>query len=289
MTGALAISSTLGLIALFAPSGLGVREGVLVYFLSAIMPSSVAVILSILTRLWMTFIEIGLIGMVYLVGNIRRKKERIRTCQNVKDILPNKKRRPFPPSQGKDRSSLYRHLIAIGLIAGVAFLIYSNTFSVPFHFDDRPNITQNPNVQIKVLTWDRIEKLIYYTYKESIRIFSYFTLALNYYFGEFDVFGYHLVNLFIHVFAGIFLYGFLLLTFGLPSLKEKYGAVSYKVALFTSLIFISHPVQTQSVTYIVQRMTSLGGMFYLLTFVLYIKGRLATGTGTFPLLRGSRR
>ena len=75
LTGALAISSTLGLIALFAPSGLGVREGVLVYFLSAIMPSSVAVILSILTRLWMTFIEIGLIGMVYLVGNIKRKKK----------------------------------------------------------------------------------------------------------------------------------------------------------------------------------------------------------------------
>jgi hypothetical protein len=82
LTGALAISSTLGLIALFAPSGLGVREGVLVYFLSAIMPSSVAVILSILTRLWMTFIEIGLIGVVYLVGNIkgeRKESEHVKT------------------------------------------------------------------------------------------------------------------------------------------------------------------------------------------------------------------
>jgi uncharacterized membrane protein YbhN (UPF0104 family) len=73
LTGALAISSTLGLIALFAPSGLGVREGVLVYFLSAIMPSSVAVILSILTRLWMTIIEIGMIGVVYLIDKLRKK------------------------------------------------------------------------------------------------------------------------------------------------------------------------------------------------------------------------
>jgi hypothetical protein len=196
------------------------------------------------------------------------------------------KKTTLPPPKGKDRSCLYRHLIAIGLIAGVAFLIYSNTFSVPFHFDDRPNITQNPNVQIKVLTWDRIEKLIYYSYKESIRVFSYFTLALNYYFGEFNVFGYHLVNLFIHVFAGLFLYWFLLLTLGLPSLKDKYGAVSYKVALFTSLIFIAHPVQTQSVTYIVQRMTSLGGMFYLLAFVLYIKGRISGGKGRFLYFGG---
>jgi hypothetical protein len=170
-----------------------------------------------------------------------------------------------------------RHLIAIGLIAGVALLAYSNTFNVPFHFDDRPSITQNPNVQIKVFTWDRVERLVKNTYKESIRVFSYFTLALNYYFGGFNVFGYHLVNFLIHVASGIFLYWFLLLTFNLPSLRERYGAISYKVALFSGLIFISHPIQTQSVTYIVQRMASMAGMFYLLSLVLYVKGRLSTG------------
>jgi len=72
LIGALTISSTLGLLALFAPSGLGVREGALVYLLSSIMPSSVAVILSILTRLWMTLIEIGLIGMVYSIGRFQK-------------------------------------------------------------------------------------------------------------------------------------------------------------------------------------------------------------------------
>jgi protein O-mannosyl-transferase len=170
-----------------------------------------------------------------------------------------------------------RHLIAIGLIIGVAFVAYSNTFYVPFQFDDRPNIISNPNVQIKVFTWDRLERFIKNTYHESIRVFSYFTLALNYYFGEFNVFGYHLVNFIIHVASGIFLYWFLILTFNLSSLREKYGPISYKAALLTSLIFISHPIQTQSVTYIVQRMASMGGMFYLLSMVLYIKGRLSTG------------
>ena len=197
-----------------------------------------------------------------------------------------------PPSSGekgvplslpkrRDFSYLRRHLIAIGLIAGVAFLAYSNTFSVPFQFDDRPNITQNPNIQIKVFTWDRIQKMIDYTYRESIRVFSYFTLALNYYFGELNVFGYHLVNLLIHVLSGVFLYGFLMMTFNLPSLKGRYGAISYKVALFTSLIFIAHPIQTQSVTYIVQRMASLAGMFYLLSFILYIRGRQLHGRPRF--------
>lgn len=72
LTGALAFSSILGLIALVAPSGLGVREGALVYCLSFIMPPPVGVIISILTRVWMTLIEIGLIAVVYLTGRFRR-------------------------------------------------------------------------------------------------------------------------------------------------------------------------------------------------------------------------
>ena len=73
LTGALAISSILGLIAIFAPSGLGVREGALVYLLSFMMVTPVAVIISVLTRIWMTLIEIGLIGMVYLMGRFQKE------------------------------------------------------------------------------------------------------------------------------------------------------------------------------------------------------------------------
>jgi hypothetical protein len=196
-----------------------------------------------------------------------KSKKNEKVSQKKKNFKEKRQKKQFP----------LRHLIAMGLIAGVALFAYSNTFHVPFHFDDRPNITQNPNVQIKVFSWDRIERLIKNTYKESIRVFSYFTFALNYFFGGFNVFGYHLVNFLIHIASGIFLYVFLLLTFNLPSLKQKYGSVAFKVALFTSLIFISHPIQTQSVTYIVQRMASMAGMFYLLSLVLYIKGRVSTG------------
>jgi uncharacterized membrane protein YbhN (UPF0104 family) len=73
LAGALAFSSILGLIAIFAPGGLGVREGALVYLLSFMMPGSIAVIISILTRIWMTLIEIGLIGMIYLLDQFRKR------------------------------------------------------------------------------------------------------------------------------------------------------------------------------------------------------------------------
>jgi len=74
LTGALAASSTLGLIAIFAPSGLGVREGALVYILSFVIATPIGVIISILTRIWMTLIEIGLIGVIYLFGKLQRQR-----------------------------------------------------------------------------------------------------------------------------------------------------------------------------------------------------------------------
>ena len=76
LTGALAISSTLGLIAIFAPGGLGVREGALVYLLSFMMATPVAAIISILTRIWMTLIEIGLIGMIYLLEQLQKQEKK---------------------------------------------------------------------------------------------------------------------------------------------------------------------------------------------------------------------
>jgi uncharacterized membrane protein YbhN (UPF0104 family) len=77
LAGALAIASILGLIAVFAPSGLGVREGVLGYLLSYVMAGSVAVIVSVLTRIWTTLIETGLIvGIFFLFGMGKDKGKR---------------------------------------------------------------------------------------------------------------------------------------------------------------------------------------------------------------------
>ncbi len=72
LTGALAASSMLGLMAIFAPSGVGVREGALVYLLSFLMATPIAVIISVLTRIWMTLIEIGMIGVIYLSRKFQR-------------------------------------------------------------------------------------------------------------------------------------------------------------------------------------------------------------------------
>jgi tetratricopeptide (TPR) repeat protein len=170
--------------------------------------------------------------------------------------------------------------MAIGLMAAIAFIAYANTFHVPFQFDDYPNIVNELSIRLHTITFHWLGQLIK-NIKDSIRFFAYFTFALNYYFGKFDVFGYHLVNLLIHITSGILLYWLLLVTLNLPSLKERYGPIAFPIALFSTLLFISHPIQTQSVTYIVQRMTSMAGMFYLLAMLLYVKGRLSPGRERF--------
>ena len=45
------------------------------------------------------------------------------------------------------------------------------------------------------------------------------------------------------------------------------------LAFLTALLFVSHPLATESVTYIIQRLAALATMFYLLSLTLYTKAR----------------
>lgn len=71
--GIFGLSCIIGILAIFAPSGLGVREGILVLGLGLIMPSEYAVIISIISRLWMTVSELALIGIAFVVNQVRER------------------------------------------------------------------------------------------------------------------------------------------------------------------------------------------------------------------------
>jgi protein O-mannosyl-transferase len=185
-----------------------------------------------------------------------------------------------------------KHFYALLIIVFIGLIAYSDTFTVPFQFDDYPNITENPLLK-NLGNFFLSPKG--YSYNPR-RFIGYLTFALNYHFGGLDVFGYHLVNLAVHIVTAVLLYFFVILTFrtqerrgaggeGQEEDKEGqgYGDSGFAmrdprslIALFSALLFVSHPVQTQAVTYIVQRFTSLAAMFYLLSVVMYVKGRLVT-------------
>jgi len=153
------------------------------------------------------------------------------------------------------------HLLLICL-AGVA--VYANTLGAPFALDDITSITTNPIT--------RNFKLVL-----NSRIVTYLSLALNYRLHGLDVTGYHVVNLCIHLANGMLVYGFLGFLQKTPLLAASNFNDKEKrlIALFSALLFVCHPIQTQAVTYISQRAASLATLFYLATHLLYLVARLS--------------
>ena len=72
-TGAFAIAGLIGFIAIFAPAGLGVREGVLVFILNFIFPIAIASLISLISRVWMTLCEIILFAIVFVINLFYKK------------------------------------------------------------------------------------------------------------------------------------------------------------------------------------------------------------------------
>jgi len=163
-------------------------------------------------------------------------------------------------------SPMLLHAILL-ILCGLA--VYSNTLHVPFQFDDPTNIADKPVVRnIGLLgTWDGVMQP---------RSLTYFTLAMNYRLQGTTVTGYHIVNILIHVTNALLLYGFVILIFRTPGLRQSpLKDHAGLIALFSALLFVSHPVQTQAVTYIVQRLASLAALFSLAAVSAYLKFRLA--------------
>jgi len=151
-------------------------------------------------------------------------------------------------------------------------LIYSNTFGSLFVFDDVQFIPDNRNIRITNLTFKDLTKAAF-DGPSSYRPVAKISFALNYYFHRYNVFGYHLVNILIHITTGILLYLFVQMTLGLLSRRSGYTFYNW-IPFFTAMIWLVHPIQTQSVTYVIQRMNSMAAMFYILSLLLYGKARL---------------
>jgi tetratricopeptide (TPR) repeat protein len=169
-----------------------------------------------------------------------------------------------------------KNVFAIIAISIIILSIYSNTFDASWHFDDELNILKEKTLHLNDISWEKTKKILLFMPDGGNRIYrpaARLSLALNYYFGQDDVFGYHIVNLCIHFLASIFLFLFIFHTLNLPLVKAKYGSSAYSLALLASVLWAINPVQTQAVTYIVQRMASMAGMFYIMSMYFYLKGR----------------
>ncbi len=196
------------------------------------------------------------------------------------------------------RNRLNSTLLHIACLVLLVLLIYSNTLNVPFQWDEEFHIDNNSIVRNLhyFSNLSEARRLAQYNFV-SRRYISFLTFALNYHINGLKVGGYHIVNIYCHIANVLLVYALVLLTFRTPFMRRAWivgpqGTNSLSnsrvhtfsrsggpawIAFFSAAIFAAHPVQTEAVTYIMQRFASLAAFFYLLSLVTYIKSRLTDG------------
>ena len=185
-----------------------------------------------------------------------------------------KKQQRAIKSVSAGRLTVMLHL-AIILVLGT--VIYSNSFDCTFHFDDIISIVNNDAIK-DVSDINTIWK------SNSRRFIAYLSLAINHHFGALNVWGYHFFNLMIHLTTSLLVYWLMFITLKTPNVKSLIPVKDHHwIALVVALIFVSHPLATQSVTYIIQRMASMVTLFYLFAIILYLKGRLNQGSTSLSI------
>jgi Tfp pilus assembly protein PilF len=160
-------------------------------------------------------------------------------------------------------------IICVGLYA------YRNSLRGPFVFDDVHAILNNPTIHQLWPPWQVLSPPQADTAVSGRGVVN-LSLAVNYALGGLNVWGYHVVNLAIHILGALVLYGVVRRTLLCASLRDRYGDEARWLALAVALIWVVHPLQTESVTYLIQRTESLMGFFFLLTLYCVTRGAMSS-------------
>ncbi|MEW5895682.1 MAG: tetratricopeptide repeat protein [Candidatus Omnitrophota bacterium] len=161
--------------------------------------------------------------------------------------------------------------LGLSLIGALAYRV---NMHAGFVFDDYKVIILNPAIR-------HLTDIVSIWKHDPTRFLPALTFALNYRIAGFEVFSYHLFNLILHVLGGFCVYWLVVLLMKAPALKLEDREDSQIWPFLAALIFIIHPVQTSTVSYIVQRSTIMAGIFYLLAMIGYLKWRLYPGRLSF--------
>ena len=156
------------------------------------------------------------------------------------------------------------------LIVAAGVWAYHNSFQGPFIYDDVGNILKNRTIRHLWPMWDVLSPppALFVGGRPVLNL----SLALNCAMGGLAVWGYHALNLAVHLLAALVLFGILRRTLEREKLRDRFGAAAVWLAAAIALIWEVHPLQTEAVTYISQRCESLMGLFYLLCLYGFIRG-----------------
>jgi tetratricopeptide (TPR) repeat protein len=151
-----------------------------------------------------------------------------------------------------------------------ALFAYRSSLHGEFSFDDLGAIVDNPTIRHLWPIWDALSPPPTGAGVVGRPLVN-LSFALNYAVGGSHVWGYHAVNLAIHVLAGLTLFGIMRRTWLLPAFSRLFPERQVPLALAVALLWTVHPLVTESVSSVVQRSESLVGLFYLVTLYCFIR------------------
>ena len=157
--------------------------------------------------------------------------------------------------------------LAAAIVAFAALLVYSNSFRGQFVMDDVFEIAENPAL---LRLWPPLEAM-FVGRGLPARPLPYLSFAIDRTLWGSSVFGYHLTNLAIHVIAALALFDLARRTLSSPRLAAACGRHATGLALAIAVLWAVHPLQTQAVTYVYQRIESMAGMFVLLSLAAFAR------------------
>lgn len=174
-------------------------------------------------------------------------------------------------SAGPSAARSPRLLPAAGLVVGATILAYLTSFDGVLVFDDLPGIAENPTIRDLSRPSLLFSALGPEAGTLAGRPLPNLTLALNYAISGDALWSYHAFNLLVHVVAALALWSIVRRTLRRPSLAPSFGEPALRLATAVALLWSLHPLQTESVTYLVQRVESLMGMFFLATLYCFVR------------------
>ena len=165
-----------------------------------------------------------------------------------------------------------RTWLAAAALVVLAALAYAPSFAAPFQFDDEARLFHNAALQQGNL-WDALWWL------GNSRVVPSLTLVANYRLAGFDPLGYHIVNFAVHLLTTFGVFALALTLCRTPRLRNTWPPQPALVlASAAGVLFACHPLQTQAVTYVIQRYASMAALFYVWAVVAYLRGRLRQRT-----------
>lgn len=192
-------------------------------------------------------------------------------------------RRDTQNSSRRCASGERQPLLAAAIIVVAVTIAYWPSLAGVFVFDDEPGILRNASIRHLASSFaPPLNSTL------GGRPVANATFALNFALSGLDAWSYHTLNLLVHILSALALFGVIRRTLrqvhdkgaGLRPMEadaRKLTATTSSacpasgLALAIAVLWALHPLQTEAVTYVVQRVESLMGLFYLLTFYSFIR------------------